>query len=235
MVSNKLVKTKNIAKAERCLGYLLGRPRSEMVGLGLIYGAPGLGKTRWAQKTALANNYIYLKLQSTSSGKNFCVKLLERLDFYLQLGGVNLRGQTGTLFARIVDVLNKHPEAVIVIDEVDYAFGNSRLLGLIRDMVDESFATVLLVGMQDAKRALLRANAHYFDRCNYFCEFESLGKDDVKRVLSEVCEVELDAAAMNIVHKQTGGTLRKLVKAVYLCENIAKQGKLELITAKELS
>ena len=54
-----LCNTRNVKEADAKLQYLLTRPRSEMVGLGLFYGAPGTGKTRYAMRTAFSSGYIY--------------------------------------------------------------------------------------------------------------------------------------------------------------------------------
>ncbi len=40
-----LAETENVRGAKKCVAYLQDRPKTEMVGLGLLYGAPGLGKT----------------------------------------------------------------------------------------------------------------------------------------------------------------------------------------------
>jgi len=45
MKQGVLVKTQNVIAADKCIEYLLKRPKLEMVGLGLLYGRPGLGKT----------------------------------------------------------------------------------------------------------------------------------------------------------------------------------------------
>lgn len=50
MKQGTLVRTLNVIAADRCIEYLLNRPKMEMVGLGLIYGKPGLGKTTYASR-----------------------------------------------------------------------------------------------------------------------------------------------------------------------------------------
>ncbi len=50
MKQGTLVRTQNVIAADKCIEYLLTRPKLEMVGLGLLYGRPGLGKTTYASR-----------------------------------------------------------------------------------------------------------------------------------------------------------------------------------------
>jgi hypothetical protein len=44
MKQGKLITTANVVKADRAIEYLQRRPKLELVGLGLVYGKPGLGR-----------------------------------------------------------------------------------------------------------------------------------------------------------------------------------------------
>ena len=56
-------------------------------------------------------------------------------------------------------ILDEHPNTVIVVDEIDYAFGNRKLLGTIRDIVDETVSVIILIGMQNAHTELKKTIA----------------------------------------------------------------------------
>jgi len=221
-----LVKTKNVKEAERLISYLHKRPITEMVGLGLIYGAPGLGKSRFARQSAIQNDYIYIRLESTMTAKAFAVKLLEKIHYHFEISSSNARGTANEIFNKSLSILQNYPNTVIVIDEIDYAFKSSKVLGCIRDIVDETFCIVILVGMGDAKEKLLRANSHYFDRCNFFCEFTKLSEDDTKLICREISEVKLNSALIKHLTVKTKGNIRKLVKVLYTVEDIAKSKKI---------
>ena len=79
MKANKLVMISNVVEADQCVQYLLRRPKTEMVGLGMIYGRPGLGKTTYAQRIAFQRNYIYLRLESMTTPKAFSTMLFTAL------------------------------------------------------------------------------------------------------------------------------------------------------------
>ena len=105
-----------------------------------------------------------------------------------------------------------------MIDEIDYAFKHDKLLGAIRDIVDETLTIVVLVGMQDARNRLAAINRHYFDRCNYFYEFKSVGKDDIRKIAREVMEIPVDEDVVTKINFNCEGNLRKAVKIMYIIE-----------------
>ena len=110
-------------------------------------------------------------------------------------------------------------DAVIIVDEIDYAFSNKQLLGAIRDIVDETLAIVILVGMQNAKEKLLQVNEYYFDRCNVFCEFSSSDKKDISELCRQVMDKTPNDAMQEMIYRESTGNLRRAVKLIYGVEN----------------
>jgi len=189
------------------------------VGLGLVYGKPGLGKSTWASRTAFSKGYIYLRLESTTTPKNFAQRLLNSLASRYNYGNVPTCGATNTIFKRCMAILENHEDAVIIVDEIDYAFSNKQLLGAIRDIVDETLAIVILVGMQNAKEKLLQVNEYYFDRCNVFCEFSSSDKKDISELCRQVMDKTPNDAMQEMIYRESTGNLRRAVKLIYGVEN----------------
>ena len=54
MKEQAFVQTANVKRAMTEIKRLLNRPRHEMVGLGMIYGEPGLGNPDWPSRSAIA-------------------------------------------------------------------------------------------------------------------------------------------------------------------------------------
>ena len=235
MREHVLAETANVINAMKCITYLQQRPKTEMVGLGLLHGAPGLGKTRFAKRLAYFNDYIYLRLEASMTAKTFAQELLRLLNYRYSLDNADLRGSTNTLFRRCISILQSHSDATIIIDEIDYAFSQPVLLGSIRDIVDETLAIAILVGMQDAKEKLLRANSHYFDRCNYFYEFQRLSRSDIELVCKEVSEVTIKSDLLTYIFKSTRGNFRQIIKIIEGVEKIAAKKQLQVVSLNDLT
>lgn len=219
MKQNQLVRIANVVEADQCINYLVNRPKLEMVGLGLLYGRPGLGKTTYAQRIAFQRGYIYLRLEAYSTAKTFGNSLIAALYEKYGINDIVPIGTASNIFTLCKQILEDHPETVIIIDEIDYAFGQDKLLGAIRDMVDETLIIIILVGMQTAKDRLSRLNEYYFDRCNTFLEFQPVSKKDIKLVALEVMEVEVTDKIVDDIYNTCKGNLRKGMKMMYSIES----------------
>ena len=229
MKQGQLIKTSNVLKADATIKFLLNRPKLEMVGLGLIYGKPGLGKTTYANRMAFSNGYIYIRLEATTTPKSFAVQLLTSPYRRYHLGEYIPVGTANNLFKACLQVLEDHEDTIIVIDEIDYAFRLPQLLGAIRDIVDETLTVVILVGMQNAKDKLNMINEYYFDRCNSFCEFGSLTKADIKAIATSVMEVKVSQEMAEVIYHRCAGNLRKAIKIMHMLETaIIKQPNIPL-------
>ncbi len=215
MKQNQLIKISNVVEADQCINYLINRPQTEMVGLGLLYGRPGLGKTAFAQRIAFQRGYIYLRLEAFTTAKTFSVKLLTTLYEHFSINDVVPTGTTDNVFKLCIEILEDHPETVIIIDEIDYAYKHPKLLGSIRDIVDETLVIVILVGMQTARDHLSRLNEHYFDRCNAFVEFKPATKKDIRLIAHEIMEIPVTDLMVTQIYENCRGNLRKAIKMMY--------------------
>ncbi len=230
-----LARINNVERASELIEYLKHRPKTEMVGLGLIYGEPGLGKSRFARLSAIQNDYIYFRLEASMSLKSFATKLLEMVNFHFGIPKSKITGNSNMIINKALNILRNYENTVIVIDEVDYAFKAQKILGSIRDIVDETLSIVILVGMADAKEKLLMLDSHYFDRCNFFCEFKPLNSEDIHLICKEVCEVKIDPRLVKALSEKTKGNIRKLIKILYSIENLAENEKLKEVGPEHLS
>ena len=228
MKQGKLVPIHNVQKADECIDFLLKRPRLEMVGLGMLYGRPGLGKTTYASRAAYARGYVYIRLEATTTPKTFAKELLQNLYRSMGMGDYLPVGTTNNIYKQCIQLLLDNEDTVIIIDEIDYAFRYPQLLGSVRDLVDETFAVVILVGMQNAMDRLNQINAYYFDRCNYFYEFEAVSKDDIRMLGTELMNIPCPESMVNYIHFNAAGNLRKAIKIMHMLE---VRGKINPIQA----
>lgn len=234
MRQGKLARLGNVINADKCVDYLLHRPKLEMVGLGLIYGHPGLGKTTYAQRMAYSRGYIYMRLEAWMTPKTFAVALKKAVLIHLGMGNNPVMGSSATIYNSVIGLLAEHPEVVIVIDEIDYAFREQKILSALRDIVDETLAVVILVGMQNAKERLYQINRYYFDRCGVFCEFVSPSKKDIALLAATVMEVQFGEDIVEYIYKRNQGTLRDTIKLIHSLESVAKVKGLRKISVHDL-
>ena len=233
METNKLIEINNVKKANRALNTLLSRTKSENVGLGLFYGRPGLGKTRWAIKTAIKHDYVYFQLVKNVTLKTFLKHLLVAIK-YCGHTADDIRGTAKQVYDQILDHIQSQTDCVIFIDEIDYAFENRNIIATIRDLADQSFATFVLIGMQNAKVKLRQLNSHYFDRCNAFCEFKDLTLQETDDIIKALCDVKLDPESVKTIYHKTNGTMRQINKYIDLIERIANKLDKKELSFKEL-
>lgn len=234
MKQGLLVTTQNVIEANRCIANLRRRPKLEMVGLGLVYGAPGLGKTTWATRVAFQSGHIYIRLDATTTPKTFAITLLRSIHNYLGNADVPIIGSTADIYSRSVSLLAVNPDAVIIIDEIDYAYRNPKLLGVIRDIVDETLAIVILVGMENAMERLLQINRYYFDRCSQFYQFVPASIGDLADIADAILEVPITPEVVDYVHRLTKGNLRQAINVMDYVESLAKRKKLQKVTIHDL-
>lgn len=229
MKSRTLTETDNVKRARQTINYLICRPKTEMVGLGLIWGKPGLGKTRFARRIAANEGYIWMRLEASSTARSFVCQLYNALIHKGMQYNEPVRGRTNEIYQKCLELLEDMPDTVIILDEIDYAFRDKALLGTIRDIVDQTTAAIVMVGMGDAKAQLLKANTHYFDRCNSFCEFMPLGLDDTRKVITEVSDITIQDNLKKHIYSKTRGNLRQIIKMLNTVEAIAKLKKVSEI------
>jgi len=224
MKTKQLIEIENVKGANRVLKNLLERTRSENVGLGLFYGRAGLGKTRWSTKTAQNNGYVYMRLESNITTKDFLRELLYNL-IRKEMPYYEVRGTQNEIYNQILDICQRNQNLTIMVDEIDYGFSNERILATIRDLADQSLVTFVLVGMERAKEKLIRMQSHYFDRTSAFYEFKPLSVEDTERIIKELCETKIDTPLIKFIHTKSEGTMRKINKYIDALERIAMRLK----------
>jgi len=230
MKSHLLVTTKNVKRGLECMSYLLSRPVAHQVGMAMIYGRPGLGKTQFSMRYAIEHNSVYMSALKASTPKSFVVELLKAIRaLYEPENSTPITGPKARLFREILDTLNRYTTKVhlpvLLIDEVDNImhYPHEEIVGMLRDIADNTVAAVVLVGMQDLRDKVAKLNTHYYNRFIYFAEFKALDNSDAILMCKELSDIEIaeDLARYSNEKSQAGGDARKLIKAIRLYEEIA--------------
>ncbi len=220
MKQNMMLQTGNVKRALQYIKLLQSRPVTEIVGLMLIYGKPGLGKTRFAERFVYTNGYIYIRLEAPTTAKDLLFMILDALYVRMGINKQIHRGTATKLLQEIKFILNSEEmsDTVIIIDEIDYSFGNKKMLGSIRDIVDETIAVIIMVGMQNAYHELKKTNEHMFDRCNFILEFKHNSKEDTNLICKNIADFDISEEQIETINKSAKGNLRKAMKALDFME-----------------
>jgi len=195
-------------------------------GMGLVYGDPGLGKSRTAIWLADKINAAYYRAKEHTTLRS----LLEGIVMELGQAPAYL---TSALYAQAAESLRENPRTLII-DEIDYLAGAGKGIQTLRDLADETGAPVIMIGMMDAERKIARFK-HLYDRLQaHIMRFKPLGEADVARFSGQVCEVALSDGAVAEVARVSGGKLRKVIVELYRIERLAKANDLDKVEAKHL-
>jgi len=196
-------------------------------GMALIYGEPGLGKTRaalwWINQQN--NDGIFLRTKKLMSGR----WLLEEL--VAELGEAPAR-KTSDLFRQAIDQLLSRPRTVFV-DEVDYLTYDARVIETLRDVHDITGAPVIFIGMGDADKRLARYR-HLYDRFSEIVKFSDLSQADIRAIAEQICEVKIEDDAVAWIHGQ-GAKFRRVVVHLYKAEAVARANNLKQVRAADLA
>jgi DNA transposition AAA+ family ATPase len=191
-------------------------------GMGLMYGEPGLGKTKTSLWWTAKNDGVFVRTKKLMTGR----WLLE--EIVAELGEAPMY-KTADLFRQIRAQLLERPRAIFI-DEVDYF--DARMIETLRDVHDETDAPLILIGMGQANKKLMRYK-HLWDRVSEVVKFAELTLADISDVARQLCEVPLTDDAVSFVYGE-GTRFRRVMVWLYRAEATARTNKLSQVTAADL-
>lgn len=202
------------------------RNRQEGIpGMSLLYGEPGLGKTRTALWWALQNDGVFVRTKKLMTGR----WLLE--EIVAELGEAPLN-KTSDLFRQVQDQLIDKPRTLII-DEVDYLTYDARVIETLRDIHDMTDAPILFIGMAQADKKLMRYK-HLYDRFSEIVRFHDLTEADVASIADQLCEVPITKDGVAYIHT-TANRFRRIVVMLYKAEAMARANNLKEVSAADLN
>lgn len=217
-MNNIFVKTKNIKAFITLVSNLQNTPKN-IPRIGLVFGEPGLGKSRALLWLVMRENVALVTAKNGMSNRWFLKDLVTEL-------GEEPSWYCSELFEQAVRKLVDKPRMLIV-DEVDYLVNSSKSIETIRDLHDKTGIPVLLIGMGHVDKKLSRYK-HFFDRILEIYKFVPFDLDDVKEIVTILSEVEITDEVIQIIH-QKANRFRQIVKLITKLENFAKTNDCKLI------
>ena len=212
------VKTQNVKNFIALIKNLQNKPDG-VSKMALVYGEPGLGKSRTALWLAAQNDAIYIRSSNLMTGRWFLEELVEEL-------GDMPRYLTSDLFRQCINKLVEKPQ-MIIIDEIDYLAGDKKAIETIRDIHDKTNVPVILVGMSMADKKLLRYR-HLYDRLSEIIKFNSFSFEDVKNIVNQLSEIQVTDPAISLIHNQSN-RFRQIVRLITKIETIAATNNIETV------
>lgn len=205
----------------------------EYMGLGIIVGKSGQGKTHALKKYAELPRVAYIECDDTMA----CRDLVEAIE-----NGIGLpRGYGGTIWKRvnrIREFFNTNEGFLLIIDEADKLINKytQKKMEILRGIFDQSDVGIVIAGEPRLETELKGNLERFANRMDFYYKLKGLSKREVADYL-EGYEVD-DAAMGEMISRATnaqGGCFRLLDRTLSNVLRILKQKGESRITMKIMS
>ena len=205
----------------------------EYMGLGIIVGKSGQGKTHALKKYAELPRVAYIECDDTMA----CRDLVEAIE-----DGIGLpRGYGGTIWKRvnrIREFFNTNEGFLLIIDEADKLINKytQKKMEILRGIFDQSDVGIVIAGEPRLETELKGNLARFANRMDFYYKLKGLSKNEVADYL-EGYEVE-EAAMGEMISRATNtqsGCFRLLDRTLNNVLRILKQKGETRITMKIVS
>lgn len=205
----------------------------EYMGLGIIVGRSGQGKTHTLKKYAELPRVAYIECDDTMA----CRDLVEAIE-----NGIGLpKGYGGTIWSRvnrIRDFFNANEGFLLIIDEADKLINKytQKKMEILRGIFDQSDVGVVIAGEPRLETELKGNLERFANRMDFIYRMKGLSKNEVEDYLEGY---EVDADAMNEMISRAlntkSGCFRLLDRTLSNVLRILKQKGDTRITMKVVS
>lgn len=205
----------------------------EFMGLGIIVGKSGQGKTHALKKYAELPRVAYIECDDTMA----CRDLVEAIE-----NGIGLpKGYGGTIWSRvnrIREFFNTNEGFLLIIDEADKLINKytQKKMEILRGIFDQSDVGIVIAGEPRLETELKGNLARFANRMDFYYKLKGLSKQEVADYLEGY---EMDEAAMGeMISRATNaqsGCFRLLDRTLNNVLRILKQRGETHITLKAMS
>ncbi len=222
-MNHEIVKTKNVQEFYAGLE-VLGKGVKGRMGMMLIFGPPGTGKTFITQKQAMQDDTVYVRCKYIDKPKSLLHAIVAEL-------GEEPRRYTSHLFDQALEQLISRPRTLIL-DEADYLV-KGEIIEIVRDLNDMANTPVIISGMGNIDKKLHRF-PHLVDRIRSIVQFKLFDLEEIKMLGKEVCEAEIDESGYEYIAKTGQGKFRVTNDLFDLAERLLKRTTSKVISAHHL-
>lgn len=221
--------TQTVAVAMAAMDQLQQRQHG-MPGLGVLSGAPGLGKT--SALTRLAHpadiNSVYVACRSFETTKSLMALILRELG-----ATTKDHWSIGTMFEMACAQFAEQGRPLVV-DEAD-RIAEKNTIEALRDLHDIGQVPILLVGEEHLKRKLASKHERFHDRVLVWARAMPASDGDLSKLINHYTPgLQLAPEARQALLTRTGGVARRVVTTLHALSELRKTRAIELITVDDL-
>lgn len=196
----------------------------------LVEGDPGYGKSNLLMRHAIRNREARIPMVRAKADWTPKWALTDIAD---ALNVQRYRSTEALEGAIIADLMEKQAKKgfCIVVDEIDHAARNIRVLETLRDLTDMSECILIAGGMKGVS-SRLKAHRQIHSRIDQFVEFMPATVKDVRLMCNALSEVAIADDLVAEIQRRTQGRLRLVMGAIARVEAFTKgQRKHEMTLA----
>lgn len=223
----KFVKTANVTRFWAGAAVVQEQKAAPEARIMIGNGDAGFGKSKCGEHWAIQNDAVFVRVTAASTPHWVLSSLVK------ELGNMDLERSSEKLFAQALTriAVEQRP---IVLDEVENALHDIRCLDIVRDITDMAEVPLILLGRANVKSRLQRYS-QIWSRVSAVVDFEPTGREDVRLLCDELCEVPVDDAVVDLVTAEAGGLVREVIKAIANVERLGKRHGGKKVTADQVS
>lgn len=191
----------------------------------LVKGSPGYGKSKALLRYSVQNGCILVRAKADWTPSWALRDLCAALD-------INTSGRKQVMFDAIcLEMMAKGLPALIV-DEIDHAARDIRVLETLRDISDSTECVFIMGGMKDAE-ALMKRHPQIHSRIAHVVTFGPATAEDVGLLCGELSDVTCSPEMIEHVHKVTGGNVRLIMNAIARVDATFRKNRGETVTLEK--
>lgn len=173
----------------------------ESMGLGIIVGRPGQGKTHALKKYAKLPRVVYIEGNETMNCKDIIRRIEKRIGMSRSYGSIDERMEN------IIEFFNVNEGYLIIMDEADKLINKytQKKLELLRNITDAADVGLVIAGEPVLETLLKTYDKRFTDRMDFYYKLRGLTRQEVKDYLEGY---DVDEAAMNEMVSRATNTQR---------------------------
>lgn len=224
-MKHQIIPISNVARLREAGQLLLDRAPN-MPGMGLIYGATGVGKSTAATWYMNQCNAVLVRALANWTPSAMLGAILRELS-------VDCRETSCSAMTDvIIEALARHNRPLFI-DEADFLVKRHRMLETLRDLHDLAAVPVVLIGMGGLHNKVAKESPQLAGRLMQWIEFQPATLADTALLADGLCEVKVFEDLVARLHEKTGGLVRNIIVGLAQIESLARHKGLAIVRARD--